>query len=126
MNGPYLSAAQRQLLNQQQAQVPAPLRSAFAAAFHAWQETWSSHALSSDSRAVASGKEFDALRALGPAILPLLIEKLADPENFFALPLYDVMHADQGLVQDEPDHERIFEGEQARARRAVADWFANR
>lgn len=60
-------------------------------------------------------------------ILPLLIEKLADPENFLALQLYDAMQTDENLlVQFEPEDERIVEGEQGRARRVVQVWFANR
>ena len=54
-------------------------------------------------------------------------EKLADPDNFLALQLYDAMQADDRLVvQFQPDDERILEGEQGRARRVVRAWFANR
>ena len=81
----------------------------------------------SDPHTRAVGREFEALIPLGPVILPLLIEKLADPENFFALQLYDAMQSDENLlVQYEPDDERIVEGEQGRAPRAVQAWFANR
>jgi hypothetical protein len=49
----------------------------------------------------------------GPAIIPLVVESLADPENFFALQLYDAIQPnDQLLVQFEADDERILEGEQ--------------
>ncbi|HEY7152836.1 MAG TPA: hypothetical protein VH575_02655, partial [Gemmataceae bacterium] len=67
-----------------------------------------------------------ALIALGPTILPLVIEQLANPENFFALQLYDAIQPNEKLlVQFEPDDERILEGEQGRARRVVQAWFAN-
>ena len=83
--------------------------------------------MSSDPHTRAAGKEFDSLIAFGPAILPLLIDKLADPENFLALQLYDAIQSDENLlVQYEPDDERIVEGEQGRARRVVQAWFANR
>ncbi len=66
------------------------------------------------------------LTNLGPVILPLVIEKLADPENFLALQLYDTMQTNERLlVQFEPDDERILEGEPGRARRVVQAWFAN-
>jgi hypothetical protein len=55
-------------------------------------------AVSSNPQTRAIGKEFDALIAFGPAILPLLIEELADPENFLALQLYDAMQPNERLV----------------------------
>jgi hypothetical protein len=125
----YLSVSQKKLLQKEEADISAKVRTAFETAFSAWQETWFSGglAVSSDPHTRAVGREFDALIALGPAILPLLIEKLADPENFFALQLYDAMQSDHNLlVQYEPDDERIVEGEQGRARRVVQAWFANR
>jgi hypothetical protein len=64
--------------------------------------------------------------ALGPQILPLVIEALADPEHFLALQLYDAIQPNpQLIVQFEPEDERILEGEQGRARRVVQAWFAN-
>ncbi len=65
--------------------------------------------------------------ALGPEILPLVVEKVADPENFLALQLYDAIQPSERLViQFGPDDERILEGEQGRAQRTVQAWFANR
>jgi len=73
------------------------------------------------------GQEFDALVALGPEILPLVIEALADPENFFVLQLYDAIQPDPRLVvQYGPEDERILEREQGRTRRAVQAWPTNR
>jgi hypothetical protein len=118
----YLSSAQKQLLHKQQAEIPAGVRTAFDTAFSAWKDTWfrGGLAISSDPHTRTIGREFDALIALGPTILPLLIEKLADPDNFLALQLYDAMQSDENLlVQFEPDDERIVEGEQGRARRVV-------
>jgi hypothetical protein len=125
----YLSASQKRLLQKQTVEIPAEVRAGFEAAFRAWKDSWFSGglAVSSDPHTRAVGKEFDALIALGPTILPLLIEKLAEPENFLALQLYDAMQSDRNLlVQYEPDDERIVEGEQGRARRVVQAWFANR
>jgi hypothetical protein len=124
----YLSAAQRKILGKQCAVVPAMVRTAFESAFTMWKNTWFSGglAMSSDPHTRAVGKEFDALIALGPAILPLVIEVLANSENFLALQLYDAIQPNPRLlVQFEPDDERILEGEQGRARRVVQAWFAN-
>ena len=95
----------------------------FDKAFAAWKRVWFSGglAISSNPHTRAIGKEYDALIALGPVILPLVIEQLADPENFLALQLYDAIQANEKLlVQFEPDDERILEGEQGRARRVGA------
>lgn len=125
----YVTVAQRRALNEENARIPKELRTAFRAAFDAWKETWfqGGLAVSSNPHARAIGKEYEALIALGPAILPLVVEALSDPENFFALELYDALQSNPKLiVQFEPDDERILEGEQGRARRVVQAWFANR
>jgi hypothetical protein len=125
----YLSTAQKRVLEDQRAAIPREVRAAFDTAFRAWKTTWFSGglAVSSDPHTRTVGKEFDALIALGPAILPLVVEALADPDNFLALQLYDAIQPDETLlVQFEPDDERILEGEQGRARRVVQAWFASR
>jgi hypothetical protein len=125
----YLASPEKRLLRDQINLLPSALRATFNKAFTAWKDTWFAGglAISSDPHTRAIGKEYDALIALGPAILPLLIEKLADPDNFLALQLYDAMQADERLVvQFQPDDEPILEGEQGRARRVVRAWFANR
>ncbi len=124
----YLSAAQRRTLREERDRVSEEVRTAFEDAFAAWKRTWFSGglAVSSNPHTRAVGKEYDALIALGPAVLPLVVEKLADPENFLALQLYDALQSSEKLlVQFEPDDERILEGEQGRARRVVQAWFAN-
>jgi hypothetical protein len=125
----YLSTAQKRALKEEKKKIPEELRAAFDQAFAAWKSSWFSGglAISSSPHTRAVGKEYDALIALGPAILPLVVEQLADPENFLALQLYDALQPDEKLlVQFEPDDERILEGEQGRAQRVVQAWFANR
>ena len=125
----YLSKTQEKLLQEQVKEIPNDVRVAFDAAFRAWKDTWfrDGLAISSDPHTRASGKAFDDLIALGSAILPLVVEQLANPENFLALQLYDAIQSDGNLiVQYEPDDERILEGEQGRAQRVVQVWFANR
>ena len=125
----YLTAHQKKTLRDQGKAVPAELRAAFDAAFAVWKKTWFDGGLAFDSNPHTRGvgKEYDALIALGPKSLPLVIETLADPENFLALQLYDAIQPDENLVVHfEPDDERILEGEQGRARRVVQAWFVNR
>ncbi|MBX6311873.1 MAG: hypothetical protein IRY99_02970 [Isosphaeraceae bacterium] len=122
-----LGAPPRELLEEQARRVPANLRKRFESAFAAWKAAWNRGGLAfhSDPRTRAVGKESDRLITMGPAILPLVVEKLADPENFFALQLYDALQRDPNLVVHiPPDDPRILEGEQGRARRVVQAWLA--
>lgn len=123
------TTAQKKALREARADVPADIQSAFEAAFDAWKATWFTGglAISSNPHSRTVGKEFDALIALGPQILPLVVQKLADQENFLALQLYDAIQPDERLVvQFGPEDERILEGEQGRARRVVQTWLTNR
>jgi hypothetical protein len=53
---------------------------------------------------------------MGDQIIPLLVEKLTDPENFLALQLYDSLQPDEALVvRFDPGGDEILEGEQGRA-----------
>jgi len=125
----YMTTAQHKALTEEREQIALELQAAFETAFDAWKATWFSGglAISSNPHARTVGKEYDALIAMGPAIIPLVVESLADPENFFSLQLYDaIQQNEQLLVQYEPDDVRILDGEQGRARRVVQAWFANR
>jgi len=124
----YLTASEKKAIGAQVMSVPEEVREKFEDAFDAWKGTWfeGGLAISSAPQSRAVGKPFDALVALGPAILPLVVEKLADPENFFALTLYDAIQPNEKLiVQFAPGDERVLEGEQGRAKRVVQAWFAN-
>jgi hypothetical protein len=62
-----------------------------------------------------------------PGLLPLVIEVLADPNNFLALQLYEALPPDEGLgVQWQPDDKRTRDREQRRTRDGVKAWFAKR
>ena len=125
----YLSAAQRKALTEERGAISSQLRTAYESAFAAWKASWfrGGLAINSNPHSRAVGEEYDALIAMGPAIIPLVVESLADPMNFFALQLYDAIQPnEQLLVQYEADDERILEGEQGRAHRVVQSWFANR
>jgi hypothetical protein len=77
----YLTSAQRRKLKEQQAKVPGATRREFEVAFDDWSKTWFSGglAINSDLHTRGVGNEYDRLIALGPNILPLVVEKLADP-----------------------------------------------
>ncbi len=124
-----LTGDQQRFLAEQVKHIPEAVRSSFQHAFRAWKDTWfqGSLALSSNPATRAAGKEFETLRALGPQVLPLIVEQLALAENFLALQLYDVLQTNERLrVELSPTDPRIAEGEQGRARRTVEAWFTER
>jgi len=107
--------------------LPANLRAQFEQAFAAWKATWSAPhvAISSNPRAVTYVREFQELIALGPNIIPAIVEKLLEPDNFFALQLYDALQRRHNLIValDLSSFE-VFQGEQGRARRTI-ERFSN-
>jgi hypothetical protein len=124
-----MNAEHNEALRKATAEVSREVRETFKEAFAAWKRSWfeGGLAISSDPHSRAVGREFDTLVALGPSILPLVVEALAEPDNFIALQLYDAIQPDQKLVvQFEPDDQRILEGEQGRARHVVQHWLSNR
>lgn len=116
------SRDQRSRLEKEIAQIPADLRARFDELYRDWRKTWEQPDIqvSSDPRAVRKSREFDALVALGPRVLPLVVNKLLRPEEFFALQLYDVL---QNRPELRADAQRSM-GEQARARAAVRLWLS--
>ncbi len=98
------------------------LRMRFERLFDAWRESWNAPeiAIQSDPAAVRTSPLFPELVQLGPQILPAVAKKLADPENFLALQLYDALQPQANLVVlIDPRSEEMFEGEQGRAIRTV-------
>lgn len=91
-----LTAQEHSALASSLSEVPEDLRSRFDAAFKAWKRTWFSGSLAIDSNphARARGDAFDDLVAMGPAILPLVVETLTDDDNFLSLVLYDAIQRD--------------------------------
>ena len=123
-----VTTKERSALKRLVSEVDPKTRLAFRTAFASWKKTWfeGGLAISSDPHSRSVGKEFDALVALGPKILPLVVESLVDADNFLALQLYDVLQPDQNLiVQYEPDDERILGGEQGRAAEVVRHWLVS-
>ncbi len=122
----YLTRSETALLKKEIAQIERPIRENFEKRYDAWRKTWSEPHLSvlSDPASLRYSKEFAALGALGPVILPLVIEKLAQSTEFFALQLYDTLQHDPAMIVDIGDGEQILEGEQGRAERVVKHWLA--
>jgi hypothetical protein len=91
----------------------------FEVRFAAWKKTWSEPPLvfSSNPHDATRSKKFRDLVALGRDILPAVVEKLIDPDNFFALQLYEAIQTHRSLVASSIDDG--FDSEQARARKTI-------
>jgi hypothetical protein len=121
----YLSRSEAAKLKDEIAAIPGGIRRAFERRYRAWRKTWDNPAVAllSDTRSRRNSAEFAALVGLGPQILPLLVDKIAHPQDFFALQAYEVLAPDWPANM-EAGGEPVFESEQAKAKRAVKDWFA--
>lgn len=108
-------------------QVDERLKLRFDQAYAAWRATWEHPliAVSSAPAARAQTTEFLELIALGPEILPLLMAKLADPDEFFALVAVDRLARPELQVTRELDDETLLLGEQGRAIETVQGWVAS-
>jgi hypothetical protein len=120
-----LDADQMGYVRARAAQVDKDLKGRFDKAYATWKTTWS-HPLivvSNAPAARAQSLEFLELIALGPEILPLLMEKLIDPDDFFALVAVDRLARPELQVTRELDDEAILFGEQGRAIETVQRWI---
>ena len=103
--------------------------SEFEARFSTWAKTWHSPytAHLSNPAFVKDNEEFVELLKMGTGILPLVVEKLTDPKNFFALQLYDSLQLKGEkamIVHIDPEDDTMMEGEQGRAARTVEQWVS--
>ena len=109
--------------------LPKKTVSDFEKSFEEWKKTWFSNRLTIDSNPISrtNSSEFFRLVEMGEAIVPLVIEKLVEPENFFALQLYERIQQNPHLtVEHNIDDDLILEGEQGRAYRTVLAYLKNK
>ena len=79
--------------------------------------------LSNDTHDYAKQPQFAALVEMGEEIIPLVLDKLCDEENFHVLILYDALQEDATKrIEYSEDDVRVLEGEQNRARRTIKQW----
>ena len=60
---------------------------------------------------------------LGKDIIPLLVSKLMDENNFLALPAFEQLAGKRNTIQIDAADEKIQEGEQGRAFRTVKNYL---
>ena len=99
----------------------------FDSLFNQWLENWKTNPETMFSSSTLDAKkleEYPQLLAMGKEIIPLLMEKLLDENNFVGLVLYDDL-------QDNPDYKIVYdyegtdwlEGEANRAKRTIKLWI---
>lgn len=119
-----LTADQIDYVKTRAGQVDHEMKERFDNAYAAWKATWNHPliAVSSSPATRAHTVEFLELISLGSDILPLLMEKLTDPEEFFALVAVDRLARPELQVTREIDDEAVLLGEQGRAIETVQRW----
>lgn len=105
------------------------VKSDFEKYFDFWKKTWFEGRLAIDSNPTSrvGSFEFFRLLSMGEKIIPLVIEKLMDKDNFFALQLYERLQQKSTLlIEHNADDDIILEGEQGRAFRTVRTYLKNK
>jgi hypothetical protein len=104
--------------------VDVELRAEFVLRYSKWTQTWRQPSIAASSAPAdrANSSEFRALVELGAPVVPLLMERLLDDSQFFALQAVQRL-VDPALVfHPEPDDPAVLGGEQHRARETVRRW----
>lgn len=104
--------------------LPPELRTRFERAYAGWKEAINHPliAISSDPASRTHTPAFLELVSLGPAVLPLLMEKLTHPDEFFALQAVDRLARPEFVVSHAADDPLALLGEQGRAVETVKQW----
>ncbi len=115
-----MAPEQLRFLDQSVAAMDPSILERFEGLFDEWKRGWSNPdvLIHSNPAAIRRLPQFDALVELGPQALPALGRKLADPENFFALQLFDALAEREPTFVKQADV-APGQGEQARAMAAA-------
>ncbi len=118
-----------ELLNEEIGRIPNVIRIRFERNFEFWKRTWFRGMLSIDSnpRSRTGYFEFFRLLSMGEQIIPLVVAKLIEPDNFFALQLYERLQQKPNLLTEiNVNDDLILEGEQGRAYKTVKKYFSSK
>ncbi len=120
-----LSRTDAKFLKERVEKVEPALRERFDKTYRAWREVWNHPMIvvSSNPRDRTHTPAFLEMIALGPDILPLLMEKLTHADEFFALQAVDRLLKPEMIVHFEPDDPAALLGEQHRAFETVRRWI---
>jgi hypothetical protein len=125
MKAEKLSKADLKFLKARVQQVDPELSVRFEDAYGKWKEACSHPLIVISSNPVSRTQTpaFLELVSLGPEILPLLMEKLTDPDEFFALQAVDRLLRPGFAVSRKPDDPAALLGEQGRALETLKQWI---
>ena len=123
-----LSDAEKQAVIDKAANINCEVKTKFNDLFNSWNEEISINPqtkYSSSTLAYTTLPQFKEMQAMGKNIIPLIMEKLLDEDNFFLLPLYDAIQTDSQLkISYKKGDAKILEGEQNKAKRTVRLWLS--
>lgn len=121
-----LTQDERHAVGRRFAQVPLELQAKFDELYASWELTWNEPLVAASSKPAdrARSRQFLDLIALGPTILPLLMHKLMNPDQFFALQAVDHLAGPEITVEFEPEDEIVLKGEQFRAAETIRRWLS--
>ena len=125
MKAQKLSKTDTKFLNIFVNEVDPSLRARFEKSYGDWRDVWTHPCivLSSNPHDRTHTPAFLELIALGPDILPLLMEKLTHADEFFALQAVDRLLKPDMIVRFEPSDPAALLGEQHRAFETVKRWI---
>jgi hypothetical protein len=120
-----LSKADLKFLRERVQRVNPETRQRFDAAYRAWKEACEHPFIlaSSSPHARTQTPTFLELLALGTDIVPLLMEKLTHPDEFFALLAVDRLIRPEFVISHEPGDPAVVLGEQGRVIETVKQWI---
>jgi hypothetical protein len=105
--------------------VPGDVVEEFDRRYNAWRATWfdDSNVMFSDPESRTRSDEFEDLIILGPEIVPLLVNKLQYPDEFFAMMALEIFLDPELVYRPDVDHPDVLKGEQGRARTTLKRWL---
>jgi hypothetical protein len=124
MKAPKLTPVELKFVRDSVGTIDPRLRKLFEQKYDAWKKDWDHPfiAISSSPVTRAQTPTFLDLVALGPSIIPLLMEKLTHSEEFFALQAVDRLIRPEFVVTRTADDPANLLGEQGRALETVKNW----
>jgi hypothetical protein len=124
MKAEKLSRAEVKYLKDRVRQVDPETKRQFEEVYAAWKEVWNHPLIAISSNPVSRTQTptFLELLSLGQTILPLLMEKLTDPEEFFALQAVDRLIRPEFVIRRNADDPAVLLGEQGRAIETIKQW----
>lgn len=120
-----LSRTHAKYLKDRVQKIDPELRERFDQSYRAWREVWEHPMIvvSSNPRDRTHTPAFLDLIALGPDIVPLLMERLTHADEFFALQAVDRLLKPEMIVRFQPTEPAALLGEQHRAFETVRRWI---